>query len=191
MTEPVATGTAVPADADISAIVDALCHLDRLRDIAEIDTRSPELHRRIHDLTDRTQDRLGLPISLVTLVLDSAQLVLSASGLDGWIVASNGTPIEWSFCSRAAASHDTYVVTDTHSDPIQQHNPLVTIDGIGAYAGVPLMSRTGHIVGVHCVIDTQAHEFSAAELAELRRTGDEIAAILDEYRSRTSAVDAA
>lgn len=178
--------TPVPADAEVDAIIDALCDVDRLREIATIDLKHPDLYRRIHEITDRTQERLGLPMSLVTIVLDSAQLILAASGLDGWIIASGGTPVEWSFCARAVASQEAYVVADTHVDPIQQHNPLVTIDGIRAYAGVPLLDDSGHVLGVHCVIDTHVHEFSSAELDELRRAGKEIVELFDEYRHTTT-----
>ena len=90
---------AISRDASTDEVIDAISHLDRLRDVSDIDRQRPELSEQVSAITDRTQQRLGMPISLVTLVLDSAQFVLGSTGLEGWILASGGTPIEWSFCA--------------------------------------------------------------------------------------------
>ena len=174
--------SALSAEASMDEIVEVLCDIERLREIAQIDLHNPELHERLEAITERSMARLGQPIGLVTMVLDSAQFVLGASGLEGWIIASGGTPIEWSFCARAVASREPYVVTDALVDEIQRTNPLVNFDGIRSYAGVPLKSTSGAVLGAHCVIGDRAHEYSAGEVAELESAAREIVAIIDEYR---------
>ncbi len=48
----------------------------------------------------------------------------------------------------------------TGSGPsLQQHNPLVTIDGGVSYAGAPLIDHNGQVLGAHCVLDTSARSF--------------------------------
>ncbi|MEZ5216918.1 MAG: GAF domain-containing protein [Ilumatobacteraceae bacterium] len=135
----------------------------------------------------RTTDRLHQPIALVTMVLDSAQLVAASSGLDGWLAAAGGTPVEWSFCARAVGSRQPYVVNDARTHPIQRSNPLVAIDNIGCYAGVPLYSPDGHALGAHCVVGTEPHDFTAEEIEELQEAGDEIAVLLETYRRQSAA----
>lgn len=173
---------AVAQDAPLVDVLEAVADAARLRHLAGIELDDPELHARVSVIAERTASRLGRPVGLVTLVLDSAQYVLGSSGLDGWIIASGGTPVEWSFCARAVASRAAYVVNDALADPIQQHNPLVTIDGIRSYAGVPLLDDTGTVLGAHCVIGTSPHEFDEHDLAELAAAASEVVAVIAEYR---------
>ena len=86
--------TAVPASpaATPAELIAALTNTDRLQEIGRVDFAHPALKAQLDAITARTAAELGLPISLVTLVLDSAQLVVGSSGLDGWISAAGGTP---------------------------------------------------------------------------------------------------
>ena len=71
---------------------------------------------------------------------------------------------------------------DTAADPVQQYNPIAIIDGFASYAGVPLIDRDGNILGAHCVLGTSTHQFTDADLTELRTAADDIMAILQQYR---------
>lgn len=153
----------------------------RLRVLASVDLDHPDLRRELDLITARTSQRIGLPIGLVSLVLDTAQFLAGSHGVDGWIAAAQGTPVEWSFCAHAVASGRPYVVTDAANDAVQATNPLVTVDGIRSYAGVPLV-LDGQILGAHCVIGDSAHAFSDADLAELTGAAAEIIALLERYR---------
>ena len=159
-----------------------LADLDRLRDIAGIDLANRGLCRRLDAIAAQTRAELGLPTSLVTLVLDRAQFIVGSAGLSGWIDAVSGTPIEWSFCVNAVITGEAYVIEDAARDPRQRANPLVTQDRIGSYCGVPLVSSAGYILGAHCVLGDEPHDYTVNDLLVLRRAGDEIVAVLDEYR---------
>ena len=162
----------------------ALTDLARLRVLASIDFDNPDLRAALDRIAARTAARTGLPISLVTLVFDTAQMTAGTAGLDGsWIAAADGTPVEWSFCANAVATGRPYVIADA-ADSEQADNPLVTIDGIASYAGVPI-TLAGHVVGAHCVIGTTTHRFTGDELAELHTAGNEIAALLQNYSDLT------
>ncbi len=161
--------------------MNGLDNLSRMQVLAGIDLDNPALRRELDAITERTAGRLGLPISLVSFVLDTAQLLGGAYGVDGWIAAAQGTPVEWSFCANAVASGQPYIVPDATIDAQQSGNPLVTIDGIRSYAGVPLV-LDGQVLGAHCIIGTDAHIFTDADLAELRTSAEEITAVLQNYR---------
>jgi GAF domain-containing protein len=162
----------------------ALTDPARVLALAGLDLDDPELRRRLDAITDRTAERLGLPISLVSFVLDTAQFLGGSHGVDNWISEARGTPVEWSFCARAVETGLDYVVPDTTVDPRQAGNPLVTVDGFRSYAGVPLLFD-GQVVGAHCVIGTVTHDFTDADLAELHASAGEIGALLSEYRLPT------
>jgi GAF domain-containing protein len=156
----------------------AITDIDRLREIAQVDLDDERLRARLQEVTAQTCRELDLPISLVTLVLDSSQLIAASTGVAGWIAAAGGTPVEWSFCANAVASGRAYVVPDAVSDPGQCDNPLVTLDGIASYAGVPLVSDSGRIWGAHCVIGTRPRTFTGTDLAVLERGAAQTMAIL-------------
>ncbi|MEU4621997.1 GAF domain-containing protein [Actinoplanes sp. NPDC023801] len=151
--------------------------------LAGIDLDDPELRRRLDAIAERTAHRLGQPIGLVSMVLNTAQVFPGSYGLQGWLAEMAGTPIEWSFCVNAVTSGAPYVVPDATEDVKQAGNPLVTVDGVRSYAGVPIVVD-GAILGAHCVLGPDPRAFTEADLAELRRGADEISALLEEYRSR-------
>lgn len=154
----------------------------RLEILADIDLDNPELRRRLDAITSRTASRLGQPVALVSMVLDAAQIFPGSHGLDGWLADLAGTPIEWSFCVNAVESGSAYVVPDATVDAKQSGNPLVTIDGIRSYAGVPIVVD-GAIMGTHCVLGPDPRPFTDADLDELRRGAEEIGELLGSYRN--------
>ncbi|WP_433788639.1 GAF domain-containing protein [Actinoplanes sp. CA-252034] len=154
---------------------------DRLEIMAGIDLDDPELRRRLDGIAQRTADRLGQPIGLVSMVLDTAQFFPGSYGLQGWLDELAGTPIEWSFCVNAVKSGTAYVVPDAGNDADQSANPLVTIDGVRSYAGVPIV-LDGAILGAHCVLGSDPHQFTDADLAELHRSAREISEVLQSFR---------
>ncbi|WP_440900622.1 AAA family ATPase, partial [Actinosynnema sp.] len=54
-----------------------------------------------------------------------------------------------------------------HADVLHRVNPLVFHEGTASYAGVPLLTPRGEVVGTCCVVDAQAREFTDADLAAL------------------------
>ncbi|MEV0895249.1 GAF domain-containing protein [Actinoplanes sp. NPDC049802] len=153
----------------------------RMRVLASIDLENADLRDRLDSITERTAQRLGLPISLVTLVLDTAQFLAGSHGVTGWVAESRGTPVEWSFCARAVHRRGPYVIVDASADPDHATNPMVAFEGVRSYAGVPL-ELDGQFLGAHCVVGGAAHTFTDDDISELRRAADEIVALLDRYR---------
>ncbi|HEY5220155.1 MAG TPA: GAF domain-containing protein, partial [Gemmatimonadaceae bacterium] len=52
--------------------------------------------------------------------------------------------------------------------PIHRDNPLVTQDGVRCYAGVPLISSRGYVLGNLCVVGVESHSFDEQEIGVLR-----------------------
>ncbi|GAA1654141.1 GAF domain-containing protein [Actinoplanes couchii] len=157
----------------------------RLRTVAAIDFDHPGLRAALDQITRHSADRTGLPISLATLVLDTAQLIAGSSGIGGtWLSEANGTPLEWSFCKTVVATGLPYVVADAANDPVQSTNPLVTMGGIRAYAGVPLKVG-GEIVGAHCLLSDSIHTFTDVDLSVLSAGAQNIVAVLNNHLTPT------
>lgn len=184
MTEPgdAAAGHG-PAGHDHEAAEDPVRDLSRLQEIADLRLTSPEVDAILQEVAAEAARALGLPISLVSVVLDEAQFFAAAHGLDGWMAAARGTPVEWSFCANAVRSGEPFVVEDAHVHPVVRDNPLVTEGGIRCYAGIPLVSSRGYALGTLCVIGTERRTFGTEELDLLRSLARTAIARIEQRRA--------
>ena len=140
----------------------------RLEEIAALRLTSPETDAILQQTVDEAAARLSLPIGLVSIVMDEAQFFAAHTGLEGWMAQARGTPNEWSFCINSVRSGEPFVVEDATTHPVVKDIPLVTLDGIRCYAGIPLVTSRGHAVGTLCVIGHESRSFSAEEMETLR-----------------------
>ncbi|HEU0015404.1 MAG TPA: GAF domain-containing protein [Longimicrobium sp.] len=161
---------------------DVLRSTERLAEIAALDLLSPEVDAILQELVARASERLGLPTALVSIVLDEAQYFLAHHGLGGWQAEARGTPVEWSFCAHAVRSGRPFVVEDATTHPLTRDNPQVTLEDLRCYAGVPLVSARGQVLGTLCVAGTEAHTFSDDDLAALRALAAEAVSRLEARR---------
>lgn len=90
------------------------------------------------------------PIAAITLLDDHTQWLQGSYGLSVTYM-----PLELSFCQHALNSpHEMTVITDTHEDPRVALHPLVTGGpGLRFYAGAPLVTPEGLVMGTVCVLD--------------------------------------
>ena len=153
---------------------DPLYDAGRLAEIADLDLLSDDVDPILQDVAARAASVLGLPVSLVSVVLDEALHVAAAHGIDGlWLAETRGHPVEWSFCATSVRTRAPFVVEDAVTHPDHAANPLVTQDGVRCYAGVPLVSSRGHVLGNLCVVGLEQRAFSGEDLAMLRGLADE------------------
>lgn len=150
--------------------------LDALRatGLAETTCVSPALDR----LTRLAGRWLRAPLALVTLVEAERQILASAFGLDG----ARETPSSRSFCRHVVTQDAPLVITDARDDDWVRDD-AVAADGITAYAGVPLRSPDGHVLGSFCVVDTRPRTWTDLELETLT---DLACAAESEIASRTA-----
>jgi GAF domain-containing protein len=131
------------------------------------------------DVVAEAAERLDVPVALLSVVLDSAQVFAAAHGLEGWLAEVRGTPAEWSFCTNAVHSGHPFVVEDASSHPLLMDNPLVAIEGFRSYAGVPLEDGEGLVLGTLCVLGKEPRRFDELDLQVLRDLVEEIRSRLE------------
>ncbi|MDB4879987.1 MAG: hypothetical protein JWL60_1433 [Gemmatimonadetes bacterium] len=162
---------------------DALHDEARLQEIADLGLLSPEVDPILAAIAGRAAARLGMPVSLVSVVLDEALQVAAAHGIDGlWLGEVGGHPVEWSFCATSVRTRAEFVVPDALSDPVHRDNPLVTQDGVRCYAGVPLISSRGFVLGNLCVVGLEARTFTAQEMGALHALAREAVRQIEQRR---------
>ena len=167
----------------------AVLSSERLAEIARLGLDVPDQDTVLAEALREASTRLELPMALVTVVLDDAQIFLAHRGLPDWLADAGGTPVEWSFCRYQVASGAPFVVTDATRDPRVADNPLVTIDGVRCYAGAPLVTARGHVIGSLCVLGDRARAFTEAEVETLRRLARDVVRHLEARAAATPAHD--
>ncbi|MDP3232739.1 MAG: response regulator [Myxococcales bacterium] len=130
-----------------------VARLQKLRQYRVLDTL-PE--PGFDALTALAAHIVGVPIALVSLVDTDRQWFKSRYGLD-----APETPRDVSLCGHVVASEVPLVVSDAHLDGRFADNPLVTGEPrLRFYAGVPLRTPDGFVLGTLCAIDREARQLS-------------------------------
>jgi len=108
------------------------------------------------NLVELTAHILDAPIVLVSLVSAERQWFKACLGLD-----VRETPRAISFCGHVVEGDAPLEVRDALQDPRFADNPLV-VGGplIRFYAGQPLRTSEGYVLGTLCVVDQQPRSFS-------------------------------
>ena len=112
------------------------------------------------------RDLFEVPTAFVSLLERDRQVFAVRRGLD-----LCETSREISFCAHAVAREDMLVVLDATLDPRFCNNPLVTgAPYIRFYAGAPLVSPSGHVIGTMCLADTRPRtRFDEEQRRQLRQ----------------------
>lgn len=130
--------------------------LDRLAALEELDlldTPRDEGQERVVRLIRQV---FSVDVGLVTLIDAHRQWYKANLGLPFDQVTRDG-----SFCRHVLDLDTMLVVPDTQNDPRFRDHPAVTGElGIRFYAGTPLRTRDGHIIGSVCAIHTRPRPFS-------------------------------
>lgn len=110
-------------------------------------------------------DLFGCTISAVTVVDGDRQWFAGVVGMED-VEITRAT----SFCAHTILNpSDVLCVPDTLADPRFAGNPLVTEEmALRFYAGAPLRTSDGAVVGALCVIDTSARDVDQDKLDRLR-----------------------
>ena len=151
-------------------LLDAPERLAALRRYGLMDTPAEEAFDRLTRLAARILD---VPIALITLLDEERQWFKSCVGLAG-----EETPRSQAFCAYNVAPGDVMVVEDATQDPRFQDNPGVTgPPHIRFYAGAPLVTPDGYVLGSLCAIAPEPRTLAPEDAKTLQELA---AVVMDE-----------
>lgn len=138
-----------------------LARLRRLKEYGILDTPADPVFDRLTRLGAR---HFGVPTALVSLVDESRQWFKARYGLE-----VTHTARRLSFCAYTILEDRVMVVPDTTLDERFADNELVTgLPHIRFYAGAPLKTLDGLLLGTFCLIDSRPHaDFGEPEQRDL------------------------
>ena len=151
--EPPPSSMAAPISRVPSSVDPA--RLARITQMGIVDDAPPEAS--LQRLVEETAAAFDVPISVVSIVLPNRQWFKAQVGLSGKILADRGTPIEDAFCRHIvdAETVGPLVVPDATKHPVFAKNRLVVEGAVGSYAGAPLLTPRGDVLGTLCIIDSK------------------------------------
>lgn len=161
---------------DIQRALEEPGRLAALRELGLLD--APEeatLERYVRLL----QNALGAPVALVSLVDDHRQFFTNRLGLPEPWKTSRETPLTHSFCKHVVAERSELIVENAPEHPVVRDNLAIRDLGVKAYAGVPIRTEDGHVLGSFCAIDSEPRVWTQRELSILRDLAESVSAEMD------------
>lgn len=132
-------------------------------------------------ICDLASNALKSPIAAVSLLDEDREWFKASVGL-----AQNEVPRSVSFCAHAIMSKEPMVVMDTLLDKRFAKNPLVTgAAKIRFYAGAPICTPSGHLLGTVFVFDTQPR--TSCDIATLEKLSNVAMKNLEDRKNALSA----
>lgn len=139
---------------------------ERLRSLHEYGILDTHPEQAYDDIVKLASYICGTPIALMSLVDTDRQWFKASVGL-----SVQQTPREHAFCAHAILDPDkVMVVPNALQDDRFAGNPLVTGEpSIRFYAGAPMVTPTGQVLGTICAIDRVPHQQVVTEQVEAMR----------------------
>ncbi len=124
----------------------------------------------------------GARTAVVSLALNEATLAVAGIGLPDLIAEAEGMPLEWTPCGTVAGGDRAVAIEDLAVDPVHRDSPLTVRCGVRAYAGVPLRTAAGFVVGTLAVMDPAPIGFSARVVRRLTAAAPDVLRLVERRR---------
>ena len=122
------------------------------------------------------------PVALVSLVTEDRQYFAGMCGLGQPWADARETPLSHSFCQHVVANGAPLVIEDARIDPVLCDNLAIVDLDVVAYAGFPIVTLDGHVLGSLCAIDDTPRAWDPAQLDAL----DDLAVLIGNEIERRS-----
>ncbi|MFL5562858.1 MAG: GAF domain-containing protein [Gemmatimonadaceae bacterium] len=149
---------------DDTPLTTAIKNPERLAELRRLRLLDAPPEPAFDRLTRIASRMLNAPISLVTLIDEDRQYFLSCVGLPESLRERRETPLTYSVCKHVVPNGKALIAADISEHPLVEDASVARSFGIVGYAGIPLRTATGHVLGSFCVLDRKRREWTADEV---------------------------
>ena len=140
----------------------------------------PTLRLALDRAAQHAADVFATPLAMVSLVDEEHRICQGLAGTDEPGPAFERiVPRDETLCTHVVTQAATLVVDDTERDPRCAGLRTVHQAGVRFYAGAPLRTRDGRVIGVLCVLDRVPRQLAETERGLLESLADEVMALLE------------
>jgi signal transduction histidine kinase/CheY-like chemotaxis protein len=118
-------------------------------------------------LTRLASYALSAPAAILSLMDGERAYIKSSVGIPEPLVVQREVPLSRSFCQLVVTAGEPIRIADVRARAFLQDDWAIRQLGIVAYAGVPVATSTGHVLGALCVIDRNVRVWTDEEIALL------------------------
>ncbi len=152
----------------------------RLAAIERLGAARREVNGVLQGLVDDARAAFSTELCMVNLVLADVQYFRAWSGeLPEDLARARQDPRERSMCRYVVENEAPFVVEDFLATEEFREQYFRVKYGVRFYAGAPLVTSDGHVLGSLCLIDTRPREFGEGGLAELQALARAVVARLE------------
>ena len=163
----------------------------RLAAVASTGLVDTELEEVFDRLTRLAAVVLGVRWAFVTLVDDRRSFWKSCFGTGAVEIADRANPVEESFCQYVVASGTALLIDDARLDPRTSTNASIEKMGVLAWAGAPVVSASGQVLGTFCVVDSRPRSWTDVDKVTLETLAGAAASEVQLRTALQAATDAA
>jgi GAF domain-containing protein len=137
---------------------------ERLAALYHYDLIGTDPEPRFDDIATLAAQTCGCQVALISLVGEQ----------EIWFKSRINYPLattrrDDSFCQQVISSRQTLVIEDTFLDPRFSNNTFVKQrQPIRFFAGAPIITETGYVIGALCVLDYQPRQINDCQLSTLQ-----------------------
>jgi two-component system, sensor histidine kinase and response regulator len=135
-------------------------------------------------LTRLASQVLNVPMAMISLVSGDRVFFKSAIGLPEPVASERQLPLTQSCCRQVVKTGAPVAVADVAEHPALFDSGLAQLKVVG-YAGVPLRTADGQLIGSLCVVDERRREWTPVEIGILH---DVAASVVTELQLRSELV---
>ncbi|MEV0902408.1 GAF domain-containing protein [Actinoplanes sp. NPDC049802] len=154
-----------------------VCSPARLRAVAALLDAGDAMAAQLSEVARQITAAFGVRAAAVNLVLAGSVAVVASHGMPASVLEAGGLPGEWGPCTDVVDTNAAVLIDDLGERYPGGRNAVMTVNGIRAYAGVPLRLQD-QVVGALCVFDDRTRAVTAEMVAVLAVISDDIMEML-------------
>ena len=136
---------------------------DRVSEVEALAVMGTDQKQSYYDYVSLAAELANCRLSVINIIDSSTQWSLCGFGLPEEVFQTiRSVPREMTICQYALLSHKPTIIEDLEKDALFNDHPMVTNEpNIRFYAGFPLISKRGNVMGTLCLIDYEPQHIEA------------------------------